>query len=135
MSRRRVFRCQSTWSDRQFKKSFARLSPDRQERFLEKLLALQLALESAPHPATDPNLRQSFRAKSYSGVVQLKGAALIEYSLDNLSRVIAKYPAREGSDDILLIVVTLDHDHEHLKRLIKGNRAEINEWEEDPPSS
>ncbi|HEV7670470.1 MAG TPA: hypothetical protein VGS22_18280 [Thermoanaerobaculia bacterium] len=130
MSSRRVFRCQSTWGDRQFKKSFARLSPDRQELFLKNLLDLQSALESASHPATDPHLRQAFRAKSYSGVVQLKGAALLEYSLDNLSRVIAKYPAREGGDDILLVVVTLDHDHERLKRLIKANRSEINEWED-----
>ena len=61
----------------------------------------------------------------------------MEYSLDNLSRVIAKFPAREGSEDILLIAVTLSHDHERLKRLIRENRSAIDGWldEEEPEST
>ena len=76
-------------------------------------------------------MRQAFKAKSYSGVVALRGANLLEYSLGKLSRVIAKYPAKEESDDILLIAVTLDHDHERLKRLIKNYRTTIDGWNGD----
>ena len=125
---RRVFSCEATWRDRKFQKDFARLNPDAQERFLQALEKLIEDLQDAPHPATDPKLRQSYRAKSYAGVVSLRGAQLIEYSLGRLTRVIAKYPACEGGQDILLIVVTLVHDHERLKRLIKDNRAEIDGW-------
>ena len=40
--------------------------------------------------ATDPRIRQAFKAKSYGGVIALRGASLIEYSIGNLIRVIAK---------------------------------------------
>jgi hypothetical protein len=125
---RRVFFCPETWKDRQFQKQFSRLRDAEQAGFLERLALLVELLEVAPHPATEPRLRQSFRAKSYSGVIPLRGAALVEYSLDSLSRVIAKFPAREGSEDILLIAVTLSHDHERLKRLIRDNRSAIDGW-------
>ena len=131
---RRVFVCSVTWKDRQFQKQFSLLREAEQTSFLERLALLVSLLEVASHPATDPRLRQSFRAKSYGGVIPLRGAALIEYSLDSLSRVIAKFPAREGSDDILLVAVTLSHDHDRLKRLIRGNRSAIDGWsdEEEP---
>jgi hypothetical protein len=131
VSRRRVVYCIATWGDRQFRKSFEKLSADEQVSFLEKLHALERSLENASHPATDPVLRQTYRAKSYSGVVSLKGAALIEYSLGNLTRVIAKYPASKSEDAILLVAVSLTHDHERLKRLIKQGRAEIDGWSEN----
>ena len=126
---RRIFSCSATWKDRKFQKDFAGLSPQAQEEFLRELLTLNAWLEKTPHPATDPQLRQAYRAKSYKGVVVLRSGNLIEYSIGNLARVIAKYPAREGSGDILLIAVTLSHDHERLKRLIKSNRSEIDDWD------
>src|SRR5262249_37222096 len=115
--------------DRKFQKDFAGLNPYAQEEFLRALLALTTALENTPHPATDPQLRQAYKVKSYKGVVVLRSGNLIEYSIGNLARVIAKYPAREGSGDILLMAVTLFHDHERLKRLIKSNRSEIDDWD------
>jgi hypothetical protein len=122
---RRIFFCRETWADRQFKKRLERLRPDERASFLGQLECLYAALVDTPHPATDPSLRQAFKAKSYSGVVALRGASLLEYSLGKLSRVIAKDPATEDSNDILLIAVTLDHDHERLKRLIKDHRTAI----------
>jgi hypothetical protein len=63
--------------------------------------------------------------------VHLKvGGKLIEYRLDSLSRVIAKYPACADSDDILLLAVTIDHDHARLKALLQQHRAEIDGWRE-----
>jgi hypothetical protein len=117
---RRVFYCEVTWKDRRFQKDFSRLNPQEQMDFLQSLEKLRKDLEETPHPATDPKLRQAYRAKSYSGVVALKGAQLIEYSLGPLARVIAKYPASEGRPDILLLAVTLLHDHERLKRILRS---------------
>jgi hypothetical protein len=104
------------------------MRPAAQDEFLRELQKLIQTLESCHHPATDPQLRQAYKVKSYKGVVVLRSGNLIEYSLGNLARVIAKFPAREGSSDILLIAATLLHDHERLKRLIKGNRLEIDSW-------
>lgn len=126
---RRVFYCSATWRDRKFQKDFSGLSAGAQEAFLLELQKLAMVLENAPHPATDPKLRQAYKAKSYQGVVVLKSGTLIEYSIGKLARVIAKYPARKESTDILLIAVTLLHDHERLKRLIKENRSEIDGWD------
>ena len=70
----------------------------------------------------------TWKDRKFQKDLVLRSGNLIEYSLGNLARVIAKFPAREGSDDILLIATTLLHDHERLKRLIKGNRLEIDSW-------
>jgi hypothetical protein len=128
---RRVFFCTATWKDPHFQRNFSKLAPFAQEDFLTELEKLRGLLEEAPHPATDPRIRQAFKAKSYGGVVGLRGASLIEYSLGNLIRVIAKYPAREGCSDILLVAVTLCHDHDRLKRIIKNNRTAIDGWNEE----
>lgn len=134
---RRVFYFDKTWKDRQFQKDFSGLrpSPKEQDDFLDELKVLIAALENTPHPATDPTLRQKYKAKSYRGVIALKSGNLIEYSLGNLTRVIAKFPARTGSADILLIVVTIFHEHERIKRLLKLNRSHIENWEEDDPGT
>jgi len=126
----KVFACTATWKDRQFQRAFGKLPQPEQDAFLRDLATLIAALEHTPHPASDPRLKQAFKAKPYGGVVALKGATLIEYSLGRFARVIAKYPASQGSTDILLLAVTLDHDHDQLKALIKQYRAEIDAWSE-----
>ena len=64
-------------------------------------------------------------------MVSLHGAKLVEYRLGGLIRVIAKYPARQGSDDILLLAVTLEHDHERLKSLLRQHKSAIQGWQEE----
>ena len=64
-------------------------------------------------------------------MVSLKGAKLVEYRLRGLVRVIAKYPARPDTEDILLLAVTLDHDHERLKSLLRQHRSAIEDWAEE----
>jgi hypothetical protein len=127
---RRVLLCKRTWQDKRFQKTFNKLNRREQDDLLIRLSELSAALAATSHPILDPVLKQKFRPGAYDGVVALKGAKLVEYRLGNLVRVIAKYPARESSDDILLLAITLDHDHERLKSLLRQHRSEIQDWGE-----
>lgn len=127
---RRVLLCDRTWLDRRFKKAFTRLTRQEQDELLTRLSELSAALGMGAHPILDPVIKQRYRPGAYDGVVSLKGAKLVEYRLGSLVRVIAKYPARQGSDDILLLAVTLDHDHERLKSLLRQHRSDIEHWQE-----
>jgi hypothetical protein len=128
---RRVLVFNSTWQDKRFKKTFAKLSPKDQDDLLLRLSGLAAALAATQHPILDPVLKQRFRPGAYDGVVSLRGAKLVEYRLGGLIRVIAKYPARQGSDDILLLAITLEHDHDRLKSLLRQHKSAIQGWQEE----
>ncbi len=125
---RDLYICTSTWKDRQFQKAFNKLDEIGRAAFLAQLEQLYRALETTPHPVSDPKLKQAYDAKPYGGVVSLRGANLVEYSLGPLARVIAKFPASPGTNAVLLLVVTLSHDHDRLKSLIKQYRSDIDSW-------
>lgn len=129
---RRVLLCKTTWQDRRFKKNFTKLASREQDEILTQLRRLSAVLATAAHPILDSLVQMRYRPGAYDGVVSLKGAKLVEYRLRGLVRVIAKYPARQGSEDILLVAITLDHDHERLKSLLRQHRAAIEEWEGEP---
>jgi len=132
---RRVLICNQTWKDRKFEKTFKRLDARKQRDLLERLADLSSILARVPHPASHPEL-QKYRPTAYDGIAQLRGGGkLLEYRLDQVSRVIAKHPACEGSDDILLLAITVDHDHDRLKSLIQQHRAEIDGWRESAGES
>jgi len=128
---RRVLLFNTTWQDKRFQKTFTKLNRRDQDDILIRLSQLSAALTATPHPILDPVLKQKFRPGAYDGVVALKGAKLVEYRLGSLIRVIAKYPARQGSDDILLLAVTLEHDHERLKSLLRQHRSAIQDWRDE----
>jgi len=128
---RRVLLCKPTWQDRKFKKNFTKLPTREQDEILTELSRLASVLATATHPILDSMIQMRYRPGAYAGVVSLKDAKLVEYRLRGLVRVIAKYPARLATDDILLVAVTLDHDHERLKSLLRQHRAAIDEWEEE----
>jgi hypothetical protein len=133
LASRHVFDFPPTWKDRHFQKDFKALPGRRQLDILKTLKALISAVESSRHPATDPLLRQTYKVKVYSGVVVLKGATILEYSIGPIERVIAKYPARGQGGDVLFLAITLSHDHPRIKRLIKEHRAAIDNWQEEEP--
>jgi hypothetical protein len=64
-------------------------------------------------------------------VVQLKGGGqLIEYRFPGVMRVIACCFESSGEPArslVLLLTITLDHDHERMKKLIRQNAGEISE--------
>lgn len=85
-------------------------------------------LKVCAHPVTDPRL-QSWRPSSYRGVIQVKGGYLVEYRFPGVMRVIAC--CFDGSADapvqglVLLLTITLDHDHERMKKLIRQSSGDI----------
>lgn len=63
--------------------------------------------------------------------MSIQGAALIEYRIPvERTRVIALVPSDYSF--VLLVALTVSHDHERLQRLIKTNRAELRVWK--PPA-
>lgn len=127
---RRVWLFQN-WRDRKFQRTFKKLRAAEQAELLAKLADLAKDLATVSHPVVHPVIRQKYRSEAYEGVITLKGSKLVEYRLGRVVRVIAKYPARPDSDDVLLVAVTLDHDHDRLKALLRQYRSEIQDWNEE----
>jgi hypothetical protein len=124
----RVF--EPTWQDRYFRKTVAKLAlPEREER-AQQVADLVKTLQICAHPVTDPRL-QPWRPSAYRGVAQIQGGYLVEYRFPGVMRVIAC--CFEGSVEstlqglVLLLTITLDHDHERMKRLIRQSSREIAE--------
>lgn len=110
-----------TWADREFRKDYKRLPRKERELCEERLEALIGTLASCNHPALDPDLRK-YRPSSYR--VRRKGEGkLLEYRLPGVLRVIVCY--FEAESVILLVAVTLTHDHERLRRLIERNQTDF----------
>lgn len=88
-----------------------------------------LDLRECRHPIKDPQLGR-WRPSPYRGVVKVKGGHLAEYRLTSTMRVIACY--FEDREDILLVVATIKHDHERMKRLLKEHGRAFLSYSEDP---
>lgn len=113
-----------TWLDREFQKTFRKLPKKEKERFEEELGDLLEALEQCRHPMTDPALGR-WRPTGY----RLRRASfpMVEYRLRRLTRVIAGFqPTAEGEIAmILLLCVTLRHDHQRLQRIIEQHQSDL----------
>ncbi len=110
-----------TWADREFRNDYKRLPRKERELCEERLEALIAALASCNHPALDPELWK-YRPSSYR--VRRKGEGrLLEYRLPGVLRVIVCYFEEESV--ILLVAVTLTHDHTRLRRLIERNQTDF----------
>ena len=109
-----------TWADREFRSDYKRLPKKDKVLCEERLEALIVALAGCTHPALDPDL-QKYRPSAYR--VHRKGEGrLLEYRLPGALRVIVCYFEEESV--ILLVAVTLTHDHERLRRLIEPSQAD-----------
>lgn len=110
-----------TWADKDFKKSYKKLSrreKDRYERRVEELIG---ALSECSHPVSDPALRK-FRPTTYHIAYKGEGA-LLEYHLPGTGRVIVCWIEEESR--IVLVAVTLNHDHDRLRRLIQKHGPDL----------
>jgi hypothetical protein len=105
-----------TWLDRNFKKEFRSLSDAEQASCEEVLGNFMEDLQKCKHPIQDPILRK-WRPSNYRGVVSIKRGHLAEYRLTNTLRVIACY--FEDREELLLVVATIRHDHDRMKRLLR----------------
>ena len=106
------------WLDRTFKKELNSLNSGEQDNCIRLLAELIDALKLCRHPIQDSNL-QKWRPTSYKGVVAIKGGHLAEYRLTGTMRVIACY--FEDRETILLVVATIKHDHDRMKRLLRDH--------------
>lgn len=124
----RVF--EATWQDRHFRKALEKLRPEERAQRAGQVAALVKALQVCTNPVTDPAL-QPWRPSSYRGVAQVRGGGqLVEYRFPGIMRVIAC--CFEGSGDprrslVLLLTITLDHDHERMKKLIRQSAGDVSE--------
>lgn len=117
-----------TWEDRRFKKELSKLSEEARERALEEISALIGALAECRHPTKDEALRP-YEPSPYRAPGMKKEPRLYEYRLSGVRRVIAGW-VRDG-EAILMIAVTLSHDHDRLIRLLKQHRGDLEEWRLD----
>lgn len=118
---RRLFTYTPTWLDREYKKSLKALSEQEQADHEADLSGLLRALQACRHPATDLAL-QRYRPTAYAG---LGVPGLYEYRLAGLGRVIARCLDAAPGGDMLLVAITVIHDHERIKRLIDKNKKPL----------
>ena len=105
-----------TWQDRVFVKSVKRLRAKEKATLEARLEMLYGLLSTCRHPITDPQLA-TFQPTPYWVALRTPGIRLAEYRLGPLCRVVAAY--FENTEDILLIAISVDHDHPRLKVLVK----------------
>lgn len=111
-----------TWLDRYFRKDFGALNDQGKEECTQILGDLMAALRDCKHPVQDPTL-QKWRPSPYKGVVKIKSGHLAEYRCPGIMRVIACY--FDDRQEILMVTVTLKHDHERMKRLLREHGGSL----------
>lgn len=95
----------------------------------EELRDLALALADCRHPTHDPALAR-WQPSAYH-VPKLSGAGLFEYRCRFPMRVIARWvgpSAAEPEGVVLLVAVTLSHDHRRLRDVLARNRSDLRDW-------
>jgi len=111
-----------TWEDPHYKKDLKKLDEEARQEHLGRLAKLVDILIRCRHPHKEPDLGE-FKPTPYPGVVKIPDAQVIEYRLGKLCRLIACWFEKE--DTILLVAVTLTHDHDRLKLLIKRDKPSL----------
>lgn len=117
-----------TWADKDFKKDFKKLPEQHKQRCETALEELITALAACSHPTAEATL-QRFRPTAYR--VRHKGdGALLEYRLPGTVRVIVCW--HEESATIVLVAITVRHDHDRLQRLIQAHGGSLKPPFDDP---
>ena len=114
-----------TWEDQRYTKALKKLNPQQQEECLQELNDLINDLANCKHPKADPILKR-WKPGPYKRVIRVSD--IYEYRCGQTMRVIARFidPAPEG--EVLLLAVTLNHEHKRMKRLMKAHEREVSTW-------
>jgi hypothetical protein len=115
------------WFDNHFKRELRRLPRPEQESRLQEIADLTHELASCRHPTLDPRLAR-WRPSAYRVPKIPSEKRLCEYRCSFPMRVIARWiePSTEDPEGaVLLVAVTLSHDHERLKEIITKSRSEL----------
>jgi hypothetical protein len=103
------------------------LPQSQQEERLRELAALATALGECSHPTHDQRLAP-WRPSAYHVPKVPSHVRLCEYRCTYPLRVIARWiePSEEEPEGaVLLVAVTLSHDHDRLKEVIGRNRSDL----------
>jgi len=122
---RPVYCFNPTWQDQRYKKALKRLSPQQQEECLQELDDLIDDLAICKHPKADPIL-QRWKPGPYQRVIEV--SEIYEYRCGQMMRVIARFIDPAPGGEVLLLAVTLNHDHKRMKRLMKAHGREVSTW-------
>jgi len=126
---RRVYTFPRTWQDKHYKKDLARFNPKQRKKLLENIAGLITALSNCTHPTSDPIL-QRWDPSPYKRVIRQGG--VYEYRGLGLTRVIARWveadPDNQLEEAVLLLTVTVKHDHDRMQTLIQSNEHTISTW-------
>jgi hypothetical protein len=132
--RNNVVPYEPTWLDRDFRKALAKLPPGEQEQRLDQLSQLITRLQVARHPTNDPDLAR-YHPTGYGSVAKIASGVLVEYRPPYPMRVVALWLAPPTTSlqerTVLLLTVTLGHDHERMKTLIKRHSGDLSRFGKD----
>ena len=111
----------SCYPGRDFEKGFKKLSASQQGKVSSLLENLYDDLLKAKSLFFDSNMKK-WRPTAYH-VLTKDGVQLVELRCNHTTRVIVRHVA--DTDNIILVAITITHDHVRLKRQIEAARTEI----------
>jgi len=113
------------WFDSHFQKDFKKLPKPQQDQRRRELAELATDLGQCNHPTHDPSLAV-WKPSAYHVPKIPPSVTLFEYRGKYPLRVIARWIEPSEADPegaILLVAVTLSHDHKRLKEIIGKHRT------------
>jgi hypothetical protein len=115
---RRLYKHEQTWIDSTTKEIFLTWQKPRRQRLYNDIESLTVALKTCADPLTDQSLKR-FRPTPYHGVIDLDD--IYEYRLSGPTRVVARIKPKW----VLMLSITLCHDHDLVKLLLKVHKDSI----------
>lgn len=112
-----------TWKDKRFAKALKALRPSEKDALADELAELIDRIAVCRHPIREPELKK-FRPTPYRLNVG-DDFLLAEYRLKSvkLGRVVAAFDRTDSV--VLLLAITLTHDHERIERMLKQHRRHL----------
>lgn len=106
---------------KEFEKGLKRLQPPQRKKILGLLEQLYNNLETAKNLFFDTEMKK-WKPTAYH-VLTKDGVQLVELRCNHTTRVIVRHVG--DTDKIILVAITLTHDHVRLKRHIEAVRSEV----------
>jgi hypothetical protein len=118
---RRLYKHDQTWIDRTTEDLFRTWPRSEQQRLLKEIEKLFDVLKRCTDPLKDASLKR-YRPTLYHGVIDLDD--IYEYRLGGQTRVVARIKPKW----VLMLTITLCHDHNLMKMLLKVHQGTIAEF-------
>lgn len=115
---RRVWKHPKTWIDSTTAETFRSWSRPEQQKLFKEIENLRTALKSCTDPLKDPALKR-YLPTPYHALIDLDD--IYEYHLSGPTRVVARVKPKW----ILMLTITLSHDHSLMTMLLKVHQGTI----------